>query len=151
MRLAGDLSIDARSNLPVVKGKLEVDHVNLAPYLGPPVEGDLAKAGQQVGRDTPLAFGTLKGLDADLTLTVRRRFRCTDLRVDHAVAAVALHAGVLKAELTSSDRSAAASGPGNRTIDTTGSVPTVHQVLDMSGVRVGQFLAQVAGNSRVSA
>jgi len=60
------------------------------------------------------------------------------------------HANLFKANL-SSISAYGGSGKGTLTLDPSGAVPTLHETLDMSGVRTEKILAQIMGIAKVSA
>jgi len=68
----GALSVDQTAAKPVVKGKLDVDKLDLNPYLGPEEPAKPAPAGQAGGgdwSDAPIDLSALKTFDADLALS----------------------------------------------------------------------------------
>jgi hypothetical protein len=60
------------------------------------------------------------------------------------------HGGLFKANLTSIS-AYGGSGKGTLTLDPSGTVPPLHETLDMSGVRTEKILAQIMGIAMVSA
>lgn len=149
MKLAGDLAIDINANVPALKGTLTIDRVNLTPYLAPGTSQDLTAAEAQTTRDTPLALGGLKGLDGDLALTIDGLV-LPDFKLDRASIVAKLQAGVLKSELTSI-AAYGGTGKGELTVDVTGPVPSLHNVLDMNGIRAERFLGELMDVVRVRA
>ncbi len=147
MKLTGDLSLDTGRAIPAIKGTLAVDHIDVRPYLAPGTSADVAAAAAQVHRDTPLALGGLKGLDADLSLTIGR-IMLPDFRIDGAVLSATLHNGVLQARLS---RIAAygGTGTGTLTVDASGPIPNFRSVLSMNGINVQAFLGEVAGITQI--
>jgi AsmA protein len=149
MSLSGDVSVDTKLAISALKGNLAIDHVNVAPYLAPGATADLNSAAQQTTRDTPLALGGLKGVDGDLSLTIGG-LTLPPFKLDRAVLAAVLHGGVLKTDL-SSIAAYGGTGRGSLTVDVTVPVPSIHSVLDMSGIRAEQFLDALMGIPRVRA
>jgi AsmA protein len=148
MKLAGTLAIDARPEVPALNGSLTVDRIDARPYLTPGNAEDLTKAGKAPDSATPLALGALKGADANLNLSVGGLV-LPDFAIDRAVIAAVLKKGILQAQLTSFS-AYGGTGKGTLTVDPTGATPNFHAAVDMSGVKVETFLAEVAGVRRIA-
>ena len=146
MKLTGDLAIDTNPAVPALKGTLSVDHINLAPYL---MSGASPAATSSATGDTSLGARGLQAFDGNFNLTVGA-IALPGLRLDRASLLAVLHAGVLTATFNSL-AAYGGTGKGTLTLDTTGQQPTLHNVLDMSGVRIEQFLGPLAGAPRVAA
>jgi AsmA protein len=147
MNLSGEVSIDTKSSLPALRGTLAIDHLNVVPYLTPGTSKDLTKAEATANFDTPLAFNRLKGVDADLALTIGALI-LPEIKLDKVALTAALHGGVLKADF-SNISAYGGSGKGTATVDANGPAPTFHNVVDMSGVRAELLLAQMATGPQV--
>jgi len=148
MKLAGTLAIDTRPEVPALNGSLTVDRVDARPYLAPGGADDVAKATTAPDANAPLALGALKNADADLKLSVGGLV-LPDFAIDRAAIVALLKKGILQAQLTSFSAYGGA-GKGNLTVDSTGSVPTFRAVIDMNGVNVQTFLAEMAGVRRMA-
>ena len=147
MKLAGDLAIDMNASVPALKGTLTIDHVNITPYLAPGTSQDLAAAEATTTRDTPLALGGLKGFDCDLALTIGS-LALPDVKLDRASIVAKLRGGVLSSDFTSI-AAYGGTGKGSLTVDVTGPVPSLHNALDMTGIRAERFLGELMGIVRV--
>lgn len=148
MNLAGDLAVDMNGKVAGLKGTLTIDHVNVTPYLAPGTSQDLAAAAAPTP-DTPLALGGLKGLDGDLALSVNDLV-LPDFKLDRASLVAKLQGGVLKSDVASM-AAYGGTGKGALTVDVTGPAPSLHSVLDMSGIRAERFLGELMGIVRVRA
>jgi AsmA protein len=148
MKLAGTVAIDSRSDIPSLKGSLTVDRVDARPYLAPGNSEDVTTVAKAPDRDTPLALGGLKGVDADLNLSVGVLI-LPDIEIDRAVIAATVSKGALQAHL-SSFGAYGGTGKGTVAIDATGAAPTLRAQIDMTGVKVETFLAEMAGVRRLA-
>jgi AsmA protein len=148
MKLAGVVAIDARADTPVLNGALTVDKVDARPYLAPGNSEDVAKAAKAPDSNAPLSLGALKSADADLKLAVGGLV-LPDFALDRAAIVALLKKGILQAQLTSFSAYGGA-GKGSLIVDPTGSVPTFRAVIDMNGVKVETFLAEMAGVRRIA-
>ncbi|HEY1796945.1 MAG TPA: AsmA family protein [Stellaceae bacterium] len=148
MKLAGTLAIDARLAVPSLNGSLSVDRLDTGPYLAPGNAEDVTKVAKAPDRNTPLALGALKSADADLKLAVGGLV-LPDFEIDRAAIAAVLKKGILQAQLTSFT-AYGGSGKGTVTLDPSGALPTLRADIDMSGVRVEAFLAEMAGVRRIA-
>jgi AsmA protein len=148
MKLAGDLSVDTRPALPALKGTLSVDHVDITPYLAPGTNRDVAAA-PRADPNTPLALGGLRAIDGDVALTIGGVV-LPDLKLDRVSLVAGVHAGVLTATLNSI-AAYGGTGKGTLTVDATGALPGVRNVLDMNGVRTELLLNDLVGMPRIKA
>jgi AsmA protein len=147
MTLDGEVAIDTKPVSPALRGTLAIDHLNVIPYLTPGTSKDVASAAATANPDTPLAFDRLKGVEADLSLTIGA-LTLPEIKLDKVALNAALHGGVLKAEF-SNIAAYGGSGKGTATVDATGAVSIFHNVVDMSGVKTELLLAQMAGAPQV--
>jgi AsmA protein len=147
MKLDGEVSIDTRPSSPALKGTLAIDHLNVIPYLAPGASKDLTKAEATANLDTPLAFNRLRGVDADLSLTIGA-LTLPEIKLDKVALTAALHGGILKADF-SNITAFGGTGKGTATVDANGAVPIFHNVVDMSGIRTELLLTQMAAEPQV--
>src|SRR5579864_1920715 len=147
MKLNGEVTIDTKASQPAVRGTLAIDNLNVVPYLAPGTSKDLTKAETTAGLETPLAFGRLKGVDADLSLTISA-LTLPEIKLDKVALTAALHGGVLKAEF-SNITAYGGTGKGTATADANGAVPSFHNVVDINGVKTELLLAQMAAGLQV--
>ena len=149
MKLNGDVTIDTKASLPALRGTLAIDNLNVVPYLTPGTSKDLTKVETTANLDTPLAFERLKGIDADLSLTIGA-LALPEIKLDKVALTAALHGGVLKAEF-SNITAYGGTGKGTATVDANGPAPVFHNVVSMSGVKTELLLAQMAVGPQVRA
>jgi AsmA protein len=147
MKLGGTVSLDLRPDTPALAGTLTVDRVDTRPYLAAGNSEDVTKAAPP-GPDAPLALGGLKGVDANLKLSVGALI-LPDIEIDKAAVAAQLHKGVLQAQVTSFT-AYGGSGKGSLSVDPTGAAPSLRAGIDMTGVRVERFLAETVGVTRIA-
>src|SRR6185436_20987265 len=100
MSLNANLAFDTTADVLGIKGNVTVDKLDLHPYLAPGQSDDTveAKKARAADPDAPLSLGGLKAAEADLTLVVGA-LSLPSIKMDHALVNVALHGGVLKADL----------------------------------------------------
>jgi AsmA protein len=151
MNLNGDVSLDTNPDVPVLKGHLSIDRLDINPYLAPGASDDSVKAGKAKKADSgaPLSLGGLKSVNADLTLVVGELVT-PDLKLDHALVKASLKSGVLTADM-SNISAYGGSGKADFVIDASGPEPKFRQSLDMTGLKIQPFLDQLMGVKDITA
>ncbi len=149
----GDLRLDLGGAKPSVVAALEVDRIDLNPYLPPPAEaaeeappapGSPAGGGWS---EEPIDLSALKAADADLTfraggITVR------EIKLGETRAKAVLKGGKLAldlVELALYD----GTGKGRVTLDASGSLPALESAFTLTGLQAAPFLADAAGFDRI--
>src|SRR5579863_2593524 len=148
MTINGDLSLDAKQDSPALRGSLAIDHLNAISYLATGASKDVTAASADSSPDTPLVFDGLKGVDADLSLTIGT-LKLPAIKLDKMALSAALHGGMLKANISNLAVYGGA-GKGTATIDATGAVPAFHNVVDISGVKTELLFAQMPGAPQIA-
>ena len=149
MKLNGDLALDMKPQVPMLKGNLAIDHLDVKPYLAPGATADTMKAAKDANPDAKLALGGLKAIDADFDLTLGGLV-LPGLKLDRAQVAVDLQGGVLKANMNGIS-AYGGTGKGALTLDASGDVPNLRNSLDMTGIKVQPFLDEMMGVKRIAA
>ncbi len=160
----GALSIDTAGARPVVKASLELNKLDLNPYLPPPAP---AAGKRRVGRvavaaeasppasasaagwsDAPIDLSGLGAADADLAL---RAGGIVYRKIEIGASALDVHLqnGKMVADL-SLLALYQGSGKGKVTLDGSGAVPAVALKFDLAGLQVEPFLTAAAGFDRLS-
>src|SRR4029453_11388903 len=101
MSLDANLTIDTKPELFEITGGATIDRLDINPYLAPGASEDTVKAvkAKSGDRSAPLPFGWLTPANADLKLAVGALL-APNVKLDQAIINVALHNGVLKADLS---------------------------------------------------
>jgi AsmA protein len=158
IKAAGEVAIDNGGTKPQVKAALDVDTLDINPYLPPEAMGKAADgkpagaaktvaAGKQDWSDDPIDASILTAAEADLTLNVGAiKFR--KIQLGKTRLAVALHGGKLAADL-SDVTLYNGGGTGSVTLD--GSQPSVamDMVFSLKGLQAEPFLADAVGFDRI--
>ncbi len=150
MHISGNLSLDTNPDVPVAKAVIAIDRLDINPYLAPGASEDTLKAiraKDAASPDTPLPLKGLNTVEADLKLNVGQ-LAVEDLKIDRTMITVALHKGVLNAKL---DNIAlyGGNGKGTLTVDASGEVPKIHNVMEVTGIRARPFLTDFMGIDRI--
>ena len=149
MRLNGDIALDMKPDVPAVKGLLNVDHLDVTPYLAPGASEDTATAAKSTNPDAPLALGGLKAVNADMTLTIGP-MTLPNLKLDRAELVVGLKDGVLRTDMNGI-AAYGGTGKGSLTLDASDDVPAFRSALEMVGIKVQPFLDEMMGVKRITA
>ena len=94
--LAGDLTVDNRSDVPAIDGTLTVDHLDFNPYLASSGHGS-GSAASGWSRE-PISMALLKKIDGKLRLTAGA-LRLRGLHLGHTTLMLTLDRGALTAQL----------------------------------------------------
>lgn len=144
MNATADLSVDTSSKIPLLKGTITLDHLDLATYM-------VAKesAPQPAGWSTaPIVLDGLKRANADMTVSVGRlslaQFVITNSRM-HA----GLQDGVLTADLTHANLFNGAVS-GRVVADASGAASRYAIKLNMDGVAINDLLKSAMKVDRIS-
>lgn len=161
MNARGDFSADTRGAKPSLKGRLEVDMLDLNPYLPPESDPKAAKetaktsdkgdkkskAGPQEWSDEPIDLSALKLVNADFDLKVGG-IRARDIKVGPSALTLALKNGLLTTDLTQLSLYDGL-GKGRVVLDGRGAVPTLEQSFAIEGVAAEPLLTDAAGFDRL--
>ena len=156
IKATGDFSVDVGNAKPAIKATLDVDMLDLNPYLPPdsteakPAATTGAGAGaggKQDWSDDPIDASGLKAVEADLTLKTGG-LKVRKLEVGKSRLDVALHGGKLTVDLAEMDLYKG-QGKGRLAID--GAQPGVglDATFALKGLQAQPFLAAAAGFERL--
>ncbi len=160
MTAKGGVTVDVGGAKPRLKGRLDVDLLDLNPYLPPPPEGKKAKKAKKAEKaaretagpgdwsDEPIDLSGLKAADVDFDLTVGG-IRVQDVKVGRSALAVSLKDGLLVADLAELNLYDG-KGKGRITVDGRGKVPAVKQSFTMAGISAEPLLTDAAQFDRLS-
>jgi AsmA protein len=164
IKATGAISVDTSHDKPYAKGDLEVETLDLNPYLAPQSASPQAGAAQaaavegsgggmdastQKGWSTePMDLSPLKLADADFDLSAQAiRFR--QIAIAKSVLSIHLKDGVLATDLSDIELYQG-KGQGKVTIDGTGAVPAIAESFTLTGVDVQPLLHDAANVSLLS-
>ncbi len=169
MKATGDLTADIRGQRPYLKGRLDVDKIDLNTYMPPSQEGQAASgvgasgggtgdtgtaapSGEAAGpgewSDEPLVLDGLKAANVDFTLTVGA-IVVQEIKVGRSALVVALKDGLLNFDLTELNLYGGV-GKGKIAVDARGAVPAVAKSFVMEGIQAEPLLTDAAGFDRLS-
>jgi len=150
MNLNGDFTFDTNPATLTLKARGNIDRLDLNPYLAPGASDDTVTAAKAKAQnpEAPLSLGGLKTVNADVTLVVGGLV-LPNLKLDQAVVKASLNNGVLKADL-SDITCYGGNGKAMLTVDTSGAEPVFHHRLEVNGLKVRPFLADIMGVKRIA-
>ena len=154
----GDLRVDTSGVRPSINAKLDIENLNINPYMPP--EDDKAatpapaaaapapgQAQAQGWSDEPIDMSGLKAVDADLALNVGG-ITAKKIKIGKTAVGVLLKSGRLTADLK---EMALYDGKGTAQIKVDGAarVPTIEQTFNLSGVQALPLMTDAAGMDRI--
>ncbi len=157
MKATGNLSIDTGRAKPQIKGRLDIDLLDLNPYLPPPSEEKPArkddkaqkagKAGPGSWSDEPIDLSGLKAADVDFDLTVGG-IHVQDIKVGRSALGISLKDGLMVADLKELSLYDG-KGSGKLTLDGRGKIPAVQKSFAMAGISANPLLTDAARFDRL--
>ena len=163
MNATGDLIADISGKVPYLKGRLDVDQIDLNTYMPPADQaeasggagstqssGGQAGAGAEPGTwsDEPLDLSGLKATNVDFALSVGA-IKVQEIEVGRSAVVVALKDGVLNLDLSELNLYGGA-GKGKVTVDARGAVPAISESFILEGIQAEPLLTDAAGFDRLS-
>jgi len=147
--IRGTLTIDARGSVPGLEGTLDIDRLNLNPYLANAGNGGAGNGGNGGGgaphgwSRTPISVAILHSFNARLSLTAGA-LTVRGLHLGRSVLGIDNQGGLLNAKLDP----VSLYGGGGRVlliVDARGTVPQFANTLDLHGVQLKPFLKDMLG------
>lgn len=154
IRAKGELLVDAGQAKPFLKGRLDVERLDLNPYLPPeqPGGGGQAPAGGSAGgggwSEEPLDFSGLKAVNADFTLSVGG-IQIRKIQIGKGTVAAQLKDGRLTATLAELALYQGR-GQGRVVLDGASAAPAVDFTMRLADVQIEPLLTDAAGFERLS-
>lgn len=146
IRSKGNLEVDTGGARPVLKASLDVDMLDLNPYLPPeqPAGQSRDAPGGKAAdwSDDPINLAGLKAADADLALSVGG-IKVRKIDVGKSALKVALKDGKLAADLTELNLYEA-KGTGRLVLDGSGTVPGLQSTFKLAGLQIAPLLGAAA-------
>ena len=155
IKAKGGLSVDTGGAKPDVKGILDVEALDLNPYLPPESAGAStqttaapADSGPGQWSDAPIDFSGLKAANVDFKLTVGS-ILARNIKVGKGVVAAKLKDGKLAVDLAELNLYEG-KGDGRVVVDASGKVPSVEKRFKLAGVQAQPFLKDAMGFDRLT-
>ena len=164
IKATGALTLDSSGAKPDLTGRLDVDKLDVNPYLPPetasssggaspaassgaPAGGTAASAKSSGWSDTPIDLSPLKLADADFELSANS-ILYRKIQIGRSALAMHLKDGKFQADL-SQMALYQGKGQGSVTADGSGAVPAIAAKFDLSGVAVQPLMNDFAGFDRL--
>ena len=144
----GEVAIDTSAAVPVVTGRLDLEQLDLNPYLPPAAEGESEAAGPGEWSDDPLDFDVLKTFNADLSMSVQG-IKAQNITIGRSALTMKVSGGKLVADLVEMALYEG-QGTGRVTLDASGGTPAIAKTFNLSGVQAEPLLRDATGNDRLS-
>lgn len=144
MTVKGDLTVDTTNDVPRIAGSLDVDQLNLNPYLATAKEEGDETSGWSA---KPISLDLLKDANANLTVHAGS-LRVRALRVGETRLTATLENRRLQATLNPIGLYGG-QGSASLNVDATGPVPRFANRLTFSDIEVGPFLTDAIGVSKI--
>lgn len=154
----GDLMADISGAKPYLKGRLDVDRLDLNVYMPPPAKSQegasnasAGAGGQQAApadwSDEPIDLTALKLVNVDFALSVGE-ILAQDVKIGRSALTTALKDGLLVLDLNELNLYGGA-GKGKVTVDARGKVPAVEETFAMEAIQAQPLLTDAAGFDRL--
>ncbi|MDE3116965.1 MAG: AsmA family protein, partial [Pseudomonadota bacterium] len=150
--LTGTLSVDRAGRIPFVSGALDVDHLNLNPYIT-----SASASGNGAAPSTPapdqgwskkrIDFSALRLMNAKLTLSVGS-LAMKSLKLGKTTLALTLNGGALAADLNPVTLYGGA-GQATLKVDASRATPTIAETTRFDNLAMQSFLADAIGVTRI--
>ena len=150
MNAQGDLRADLGGAKPYLKGRLEVDLVDLNPYLPPATDGEApapAAGAPATWSEEPIDLAGLQAANVDFDLVVGG-IRIQEIKIGRSAVTVALKDGLLDLDLKELALYGGR-GSGHLRVDGRGDVPAIANAFAIQGVQAAPFLTDAAGFDRL--
>lgn len=165
MNAEGDITADIGGAKPSIKGRLDLDQLDLNPYLPPQQEQKTASGSSSQGAttgtsgasgeqakadwsDEPIDLAGLKAANVDFALSVGG-ILVQELKIGRSALTISLKDGLLLVDLSELNLYGG-NGTGKIQIDGRGKVPAVRESFAIAGVQAEPFLTDAAGFKRLS-
>ncbi len=153
MKATGDLGIDTGGARPLVRAALDVDRLDLNPYLGDAARGKAGSEGQagsatpkgqaQAWSDEPIDLSALNGVDAELAFSAGE-ILVQNLKIGRGALKVTLKNGVLVADLSGLELYGG-TATGRIAVNAREPVAAIEKQFALRGLQAQPFLADAAG------
>lgn len=158
----GDFTADLSRGTPYLKGRLDVDRLDLNVYMPPSTKtqdksqksaasassgGSGQPAAPSDWSDEPIDLSALKAVNVDFALSVGE-ILAQDVKIGRSALTVALKDGLLVLDLSELNLYGG-TGKGKVTVDARGKIPAVEKTFAMEAIQAQPLLADAAGFDRL--
>jgi AsmA protein len=151
----GDVFVDAGGTVPFIKATLEVDRLDVNPYMagqgggsdGAAVPAAPDTAGPGDWSDDPIDVSALKTVDAELSLSTGG-IQFQEIKIDRSTLTVTLKGGKMTANLVEMNLYDGR-GSGNLAVDGSGKTPAITAEFDLADFQAEPFLKDAAEFDRL--
>jgi AsmA protein len=147
IKASGEIALDTAGARPALKGKLDVDKLDVNPYLPPPTESKAASSGGDWS-DQPIDASGLKAADADFALSANSLLY-RKIQIGKSALGLHLKDGRLEADLTQLTLYQG-SGKGKVVVDASAAVPAIEVAFNLTSVQIEPLLKDAMDNDRLS-
>ena len=152
IRAAGELLVDSGGAKPYIKGRLDVEKLDLNPYLPPETTEEKPAKQEDAGpgdwSDDPIDTAGLHAVDADFQLTVGG-IVVRKIEIGKGVVKAQLKGGRLAVDLAELSLYGG-NGEGTIVLDGSGKVAAIEETFTLSGVQAEPLLRDAAAFERLS-
>jgi AsmA protein len=149
IKAKGELALDTAGARPSLKGKLDVDRLDVNPYLPPETPSkSTTAAGASDWSDQPIDVSALKSADADFTLSAGSLLY-RKIQIGKSALGLHLKDGHLQADLTELALYQGA-GKGRVVVDGSAAVPAIQADFNLTKVQMEPLLKDAMDNDRLS-
>jgi AsmA protein len=148
IKAKGEIVVDTGGARPALKGKLDVDKLDVNPYLPPQAPSKAASSGGSDWSDQPIDVSGLKSADADFTLSANSLLY-RKIQVGKSAVGLHLKDGRLEADLTQLTLYQG-TGKGKVVVDASAAVPGIRAEFNLASVQVEPLLKDAMDNDRLS-
>ena len=147
---AGDLAVDLGNSKPALIGRLDIDRLDLNPYLPPETAGEPEKTPGADGgwSDQPIDTSILGAIDGEFDLSVAS-IALRQMQIGRSALEVTLKDGLLAVDLKQLSLYGGI-GRGRMVIDGRGNIPTIGKTFELTGVQTEPLLRDAAEFGRLS-
>jgi AsmA protein len=144
----GELAVDSSGAVPSVVGRLDLEQLDVNPYMPPAAAEEESAAGPSEWSDDPIDFSALRTANADFTLTAEG-IKAQNIKIGRSALTIKLAGGKLVADLTELALYGG-NGKGRITLDASGKVAAVKEEMSLNGIQAEPLLADAVGTDRLS-
>jgi AsmA protein len=149
IKAKGELALDTAGARPSVKGKLDVDRLDVNPYLPPETPSkSTTAAGASDWSDQPIDVSALKSADVDFTLSTGSLLY-RKIQIGKSALGLHLKDGRLEADLTEIVLYQGA-GKGKVVVDGSAAVPAIQADFNLTQIQMEPLLKDAMDNDRLS-
>lgn len=156
----GEVAVDTAGKVPAIAARLDVEDLNLNPYLPPEAAGaeqagapasgggGASDQGPSDWSDEPIDVSALRLVNADLAVSARS-IHYQQIKVGESALSLALKDGRMRLQLTKLDLYEG-KGSGTLNVNGAGKTPAIDYTFSLESLQAGPLLADAAGFDRLT-